>query len=130
MKNRTLMILALITSVNLVACSELNLNIDKADVYLAPSFEVDKLTVRQNNEWNIRQELEIDDNDSVPTEQDIKVDVGEVQLDNNDNSVDYQVEGEDIIYNGVRYKGLYTAINSVTYPYDTNTFINFITKIN
>lgn len=113
----------------LTGCNKIKLDNSNEETYIAPSFEVDELTVRQNNEWNIKQEItdETEEN-TVKTEADIKVDVGEVQLENTDNSVDYIVEGEDIVYNGVRFKGLNTALNSVASPYDINTFINFVVK--
>lgn len=119
----------IILSLSLVACDNTLLDKSSKETYIAPSFEVDELTVRQNNEWNIKQEIaEETEEYTVKTEADIKVDVGEIQLENTDGSVDYIVEGEDIVYNGVRFKGLNTALNSVASPYDINTFINFVVK--
>ena len=129
MKKIWLLVMLMIL-VTLTACENIKLdnNSDK-DIYLAPSFEVDNMTVRQNNEWNIKQEIQEEiDESTVKTEQDIKVDVGEIQLENTDTSVDYVIDGNDILYNNIRFKGLNNAINSVTTPYDTNTFINFIVK--
>lgn len=55
--------------------------------------------------------------------------VGELILDNNDNSVDYQViNGSDVVYNGRTYRGLYGAATQLAMPYKSTTFINFVLK--
>lgn len=55
--------------------------------------------------------------------------VGELILNNNDNSVDYQlINGYDIEYNGRVYHGLYEAATRLDMPYSSNTFINFVLK--
>ena len=55
--------------------------------------------------------------------------VCELILDNNDNSVDYQViNGSDLVYNGRTYRGLYGAATQLAMPYKSTTFINFVLK--
>lgn len=52
----------------------------------------------------------------------------EITLENRDTSVNYEISGKDIIYRGVTYDELYSVVNSVSQPYELNTFINFIIK--
>lgn len=119
----------LLTMLSLTACNNIDIGGSNNNEYRPQLFEVDELTVRQNNEWNVKQEIAEENNETtVNTEEDIKVDVGEVQLENTDTSIDYTIEGGDIVYNGIRFVELSTAVNSVSSPYDTNTFINFIIK--
>ena len=54
--------------------------------------------------------------------------ISEVTLENTDSSVNYEIVGDDIIYDGVTFHNLFPAVTAVQTPYDTNTFINFLIK--
>ena len=54
--------------------------------------------------------------------------VAEITLLGNDNTTEYVILGEDIIYRGVTFDNLATIVNQIQQPYDLNTFINFIVK--
>lgn len=54
--------------------------------------------------------------------------ISEVTIENVDNSVNYEIVGNDIIYDGVTFHDLFSAVTAVKAPCDTNTFINFLVK--
>lgn len=49
-------------------------------------------------------------------------------LENDDTTEYFEVSGEDIVYGGITYLGLNKALDSIEYPYDKRTLINFIVK--
>lgn len=54
--------------------------------------------------------------------------ISEITIENVDNSVNYEIVGNDIIYDGVTFHDLFPAVTAVKAPCDTNTFINFLVK--
>ena len=72
---------------------------------------------------------EVDEYNIIEPELFDNMQLSELIIVGDDNSVDYQIVDEsDIIYNNQRYIGLYTAILNCELPYNENTFINFIIK--
>lgn len=53
---------------------------------------------------------------------------GEMKINGTDSSIEYEIDGADIIYKGIRYKGLYEAATNIEIPCDASTFINFMIK--
>lgn len=53
---------------------------------------------------------------------------GEIVLNGSSNELAYQIDGNDIIANGIRYSGLYDTATNIDIPCDYNTFITFIIK--
>ena len=54
--------------------------------------------------------------------------MAELEIVGEDNSQYYTVDGDDILYGDVRYKGLHKAVLKCAQPYGENTFLNFIVK--
>lgn len=52
----------------------------------------------------------------------------QLNLINQDTTEYFEISGDDVIYNGVTYLGLNKALDSIEYPYDKTTIINFIVK--
>lgn len=68
-------------------------------------------------------------NSSDNTSQNVENAMGELILENTDNSIAYEVvNNTDVTYKGTTYVNLYTCINSLNTKYDKNTVINFIIK--
>ena len=57
-----------------------------------------------------------------------ELNIGLLEIIGDDKSTDFEVSGNDIIYNGVKYIGLNSAIKSIEIPYEKTTFTNFIVK--
>lgn len=68
-------------------------------------------------------------NSSNNTSQNVENAMGELILENTDNSIAYEVvNNTDVTYKGTTYVNLYACINSLNTKYDKNTVINFIIK--
>lgn len=90
-------------------------------------FEVDITTHRINN---YEEEYESTTSGSNGGTSDIHSGntLGEIEITGEDKSEEYKIDGENIIYNEVTYKGLYSAISNIEFPNDEQTFINFLVK--
>lgn len=132
---KALITMILISTISLVACdkvSDIKLNnTEKDNEYIVTDFKPDNKTIKNEYEWTFKEERQKEDNldeDTASTEENVKVDTSEIKLVNTDESTDFTIENEDVIYKDTRFKGLNTAIDSIEIPYDKNTFINFIVK--
>lgn len=56
--------------------------------------------------------------------------ISELPQDNQESNVSYTISGDDIVYNGVTYTGLYTSVQQVEpySQYDADTLIKFLLK--
>lgn len=68
--------------------------------------------------------VEQEGNDAYVT----KFGYSQLNLENQDTTEYFEISGDDIIYDGVTYMGLNKALDSIEYPYDKTTLINFIVK--
>ncbi|MBO5388462.1 MAG: hypothetical protein J6A59_10025, partial [Lachnospiraceae bacterium] len=103
--------------------------------YEAPSFKIDDNTITKDGQLNFH-ELEDntdENNDSIEFEEyDYESEqLGVIKLVGSDNTTNFTILDNNIVYNDITYIGLYEAINNITIPEDTdkNTFINFIVKV-
>lgn len=55
-------------------------------------------------------------------------DGGEIILQNEDTTTDYEIDGDNVIYKEHTYVNLASIVESINTPCDKNTFINFIVK--
>lgn len=132
-KNRKIAMGCLALALVISGCSNQNSTnagdkTSESQIIVNKSFEKDSNTVRDGEESKYitkqsgdkvtnRQEIE---NSKTPDS------VGEIILENNDNTQVFTVDQDDVIYNGTRYKNLYTNIQMLNSRYDKNTLINFI----
>ena len=113
----------------LTACGSES-NIDGKEniiTYVPNKFEISHNTIRNKDEADVNQQIH---NENFVKE-DIWVDnpeIGEIIIEDTDNTHDYTIEGNNIIYNNIKYNNLYDIINNLDSPFDSNTFINFIIK--
>lgn len=137
----------LLTLILCTACGnsyvENNSTSDKRDVTY---FEKDRYTVKKeeycdylyNTNYNSsnyqedEQEVQsTEDKDDVQDVQDVKeaedIAVSEILL-YEDDSINFTVDGDNIVYNNITFYNLYSHVNSIELPCDINTFINFIIK--
>jgi hypothetical protein len=105
--------------------------------YKPATFEVDDSTIRNEVYDYIEENNKIEEAEKEQeaiqeaiqqTVVDPNITVGELAISNQDTSEDFEISGDDIIYNGITYKGLNEALNHMEYPTDRTTFINFILK--
>lgn len=100
-----------------------SVNNSNTDMVIAPSFEIDNNTVKKENVWEQRT------NTIEKDVRDPEVVVGELKIENSDNSVTWElVNDSDIVYNNITFKDLYSNIKHLDLPCDETTFINFIIK--
>ena len=144
MKKRILKMLALVCAstclFSITGCSDKN---KKTEVIIQDA-KIDRLGVDANTvklSYESVAELSVDENSNNGT---VKISdngevlsygnngkslgMGEVVLSGNDKSEYYIIDNEDIIYDGVRFVGLNTALDNCKAPYEKNNMINFIVK--
>lgn len=117
------LILCLI-AINCIGCSDNSRN--SSDIIVKIEFNKDDKTVRNDEAWLY--DMKESDASSDYEVNEPQVNLGEIKLENSDDSVYYEVSGNDIVYNGVVYKDLYYNVQHLQLPCDINTFINFIIK--
>lgn len=138
MKKKYITVLGLcITVLSLTACSNGHKDVQYTEkTYPINVFELDENTVSLVNQGNFLSDAEIEEANRQSQYQQSTGDNtsheepsgGELVLENEDTTVNYEIDGENIVYNNKKFNNLYTVVNSVELPYDTNTFINFIVK--
>lgn len=89
------------------------------------TFEADNNTIKITEHIN-KDSDDTDDNKISTIEQESSF--GEIIINGSSNELLYQIDGNDIIANGIRYSGLYDAATNIDIPCDYNTFITFIIK--
>jgi len=138
MKRKNLIVVSLsITMVMLSACSNEHKGVQYTEkTYPINVFKLDESTVSVTDQGNFLSDAEIEEANRQSQYQQSTEDNtsheepsgGELILENEDTTENYEIDGENIIYNNKKFNNLYTVVNSVELPYDTNTFINFIVK--
>jgi len=142
MKQRIVVLLALttlaLTTLALTACTNKELKEIENDtlVYYPSTFEKDNKTTSKIETEIIKTEKEQEKQlDESQEQEENKLDYGtpeyntsEIQLDNNDESINYEIVEDNIVYRGITFIDLYKIVNSVEQPYELNTFINFLIK--
>ena len=138
MKRKNLIVVSLsIAMAMLSACSNGHKDVQYTEkTYPINVFELDENTVSVANQGNFLSDAEIEEANRQSQYQQSTGDNhnheepsgGELIIENNDTTENYEIDGENIIYNNKKFNNLYTVVNSIELPYDTNTFINFIVK--
>lgn len=113
--------------------TEPTLNEFTVDKYVAKYPKYDHINDYDDHDYGDRKNTS--DNQESKSSSDSKDDtdtkgygMAELEITGEDNTQYYKIDGDDIIYGDVRYRGLYKAIKSCKQPYGENTFLNFIVK--
>lgn len=130
MQRRLLIVTLALTSL-LCGCS------NSQSISNVKTFEKDNNTLRKDefiqlqNMKQLPSEETTNNNVNIPEYNYDSEELGVITLLNSDNSTDFKIEGDNIIYNGITYEGLYKALNYIELPdgISNATFINFILKI-
>lgn len=94
--------------------------------YKAPIFELDDKSIKDADE---NKYIKSDNNIQKDNEANyVNYRASEIILVGSDKSVNYSVDGTDIVYKGVRFKNLYRLVTEIEQPYEVDTFINFLIK--
>lgn len=110
---------------------------NKSDNDILNIFEINDYTIHSNtkidetkdNQSNSNKNDDKNKDTNSSTEQNVEDTMGELIIENTDNSIAYEVVNDtDILYKGTTYVNLYTCVNSLNTKYDKNTVINFIIK--
>lgn len=119
---RKILMLALLLSIITSGCNK-----NQQEEIPLQYFEIDSSTNHinryafdENNDYEINNNVENENNEPS---------FDELTITGDDNSVSYKIDGNDVIYNGVRYVDLYKNINELNTKYNHNTLLNFIIKI-
>jgi hypothetical protein len=121
-------VLCLLISICLIGCGSTR-TVDTDD-YTPQQFSVDGSTARSQTIWQIEnEEAEAEEEE---TEDYVVVDpslnVGELVLTGEDTTQKWEIDGNNIVYNGITFNNLYYCIQHVDLPCDETNFINFIVK--
>lgn len=112
-------------SLLLVGCSKTETVIKQID-YKAPTFELDSKSIRKEDVSSTKDVEYSFQNGN--THDNIIYRASEIKLIGSDTSTNYIIDGTDIVYNNIRFKELYSLVNEIEYPYETNNLLNFIIK--
>ena len=131
MKKILAIIILVVCSASLLSCGNKGNNINNK--YIHPKFEIDGNTIKQSYEEEYKQSWETNKNE---IKEEIKTDVkemlkyysSEVTIVNEDNTAEYIIDNNDVIYNNCRFVDLYSNVNAVQQPYTVENLINFIVK--
>lgn len=134
MKQRTLTLLGLGLSILTVAgmitgCSNTGLKDNDNKYTVKQEFGSDSSTMKKDNlQYQIEEEQAQEDEETLENYEDDTINIGEIDIVNEDNSIDWEVDGDDIVYKDTRFSGLYKIHDRLQLPCDETTFINFIVK--
>lgn len=102
------------------------------------TFEVDGSTVRMQYIDNVKasmdnvetnqEEQELQNEIAETNDENKPTSIGLVTLVGEDNSTDYEVQGDNIIYNGRTFTNLNSVIDRISTAYSRNTVVNWILK--
>lgn len=128
MKNKikTVVLTSLIISMSLCACSKQDTQTENSG-YVS-KFEVDSSTIKNDDIWNTYSIQTSEYEDTNTDVVDPSVLVGEIEIENKDNTTYYTLEGNNIVYGNTTYTDLNSNLDKIDLPCDKNTFINFIVK--
>lgn len=103
---------------------------DRGDVIVSESDIPNQVIDEEDKSDNVGGEFNPDGLVEQPGNDGYKTKFGysQLSLENKDTTEYFEISGDDIIYDGVTYMGLNKALDSIEYPYDKTTLINFIVK--
>lgn len=134
MKQRISTLLGLGLSILTVAgmitgCSNTGLKDNDNKYTVKQEFGSDSSTMKKDNlQYQIEEEQAQEDEETLENYEDDTINIGEIDIVNEDNSIDWEVDGDDIVYKDTRFNGLYKIHDRLQLPCDETTFINFIVK--
>lgn len=134
MKQRTLTLLSLSLSILTVTgmitgCSNTGLKDNDNKYTVKQEFGSDSNTMKKDNlQYQIEEEQAQEDEETLENYEDDTINIGEIDIVNEDTSIDWEVDGDDIVYKDTRFNGLYKIHDRLQLPCDETTFINFIVK--
>lgn len=134
MKQRTLTLLSLSLSILTVTgmitgCSNTGLKDNDNKYTVKQEFGSDSSTMKKDNlQYQIEEEQAQEDEETLENYEDDTINIGEIDIVNEDTSIDWEVDGDDIVYKDTRFNGLYKIHDRLQLPCDETTFINFIVK--
>ena len=130
MKNKIVkkaLAISLLTAL-LCGCSNQK-EVDSSNINSIVSFTKDSSTIKNDDVWIVKNtQQSISNNDEDVDVIDPLTIVGELKIENTDNTVSYYIDGGSIIYNNITFLNLKDCIDKLELPCDKNTFINFIIK--
>ena len=125
----SLSLIAVSSLMLLTACDKQTKEEDKIE-YTPPMFELAENDVKlydyieyNKNNWNDNENSGGGTNNKVP-----QYDSSEITIENSDESVDFIIDGSNILYKGKIFNGLYDVVQQLELPCSQTTFINFIVK--
>ncbi len=102
------------------------------------AFEVDGSTVKMKYRSNIvaSEKSRVAENENQQLQEEIvntnedhlRTSIGKVTLNGEDNSTSYEIDGDNIKYNGKTFYNLASVANKISTPYSKSTFINWVLK--
>lgn len=128
MKSKIIVLAFICIALTFVGCGKSNES-DNSDTYV--EIEKDSNTIHKNNVFDIEkdyQEEKQEEKEESYNVVDPSINVGELSLQGTDSSVNWEIQGNDVVYNGVRFRDLYNCVQHLDLPCEQNTFINFIVK--